>query len=151
MEFQPKVLPYAYEIKTIDSHTMGESTRIVYDGFPYLPGDTMMEKKKYPMENYDFLHSALMLEPRGHRDMFGALLTQPVHEEADFGVIFMDSGGCLNMCGHGSIGTASMVVETEMVWDIESPPICIYRHRITIARFRQEKPTQTLPIRPNAW
>lgn len=56
-----------------------------------------------------------MLEPRGHRDMFGALLTQPVHEEADFGVIFMDSGGCLNMCGHGSIGTASMVVETGMV------------------------------------
>ena len=46
MGFQPKVLPYAYEIKTIDSHTMGESTRIVYDGFPYLPGDTMMEKKK---------------------------------------------------------------------------------------------------------
>ena len=115
MGFQPKVLPYAYEIKTIDSHTMGESTRIVYDGFPYLPGDTMMEKKKYLMENYDFLRSALMLEPRGHRDMFGAPLTQPVHEEADFGVIFMDSGGCLNMCGHGSIGTASMVVETGMV------------------------------------
>ena len=115
MGFQPKVLPYAYEIKTIDSHTMGESTRIVYDGFPYLPGDTMMDKKKYLMENYDVLRSALMLEPRGHRDMFGALLTQPVHEEADFGVIFMDSGGCLNMCGHGSIGTASMVVETGMV------------------------------------
>ena len=51
MGFQPKVLPYAYEIKTIDSHTMGESTRIVYDGFPYLPGDTMMDKKKYLMEN----------------------------------------------------------------------------------------------------
>ena len=50
MGFQPKVLPYAYEIKTIDSHTMGESTRIVYDGFPYLPGDTMMEKKKYLMK-----------------------------------------------------------------------------------------------------
>ena len=115
MSFQPRVLPYAYEIKTIDSHTMGEATRIVYDGFPYLPGNTMMEKKKYLMENYDFLRSALMLEPRGHRDMFGALLTAPVHEEADFGVIFMDSGGCLNMCGHGSIGTASMVVETGMI------------------------------------
>ncbi len=56
-----------------------------------------------------------MLEPRGHRDMFGALLLEPVHEEADYGVIFMDSGGCLNMCGHGSIGTASMLVETGMV------------------------------------
>lgn len=115
MNVEPHLQKYGYHIKTIDSHTMGESTRIVYDGFPKLPGKTMMDKKKYLMEHYDFLRSALMLEPRGHRDMFGALLTEPVHEEADFGVIFMDSGGCLNMCGHGSIGTASMLVETGMV------------------------------------
>lgn len=112
---QPTLRKYAYHIKTIDSHTMGEPTRIVYDGFPHLFGETMMEKKKYLMEHYDFLRSAIMLEPRGHRDMFGALLTEPVNEEADYGVIFMDSGGCLNMCGHGSIGTASMLVETGMV------------------------------------
>ena len=79
MGFQPKVLPYTYEIKTIDSHTMGESTRIVYDGFPYLPGDIMMDKKKYLMENYDVLRSALMLEPtrtqryvRGSSDTAGS-------------------------------------------------------------------------------
>lgn len=119
MGFQPNIQHYDYEIKTIDSHTMGESTRIVYDGFPYLPGKTMMDKKNYLMKNYDYLRSALMLEPRGHRDMFGALLTKPVHEEADFGVIFMDSGGCLNMCGHGSIGAASMIVETGMVPVVE--------------------------------
>ena len=112
---KPKLREYAYHIRTIDSHTEGEATRIVYDGFPDLPGETMMDKKKYLMEHYDFLRTALMLEPRGHRDMFGALLTLPVHEEADYGVIFMDSGGCLNMCGHGSIGTASMLVETGMV------------------------------------
>ena len=112
---QPVLHKYAYHIKTIDSHTMGEPTRIIYDGFPALPGKTMMEKKKYLTEHYDFLRCAIMLEPRGHRDMFGALLTDPVHEEADFGVIFLDSGGCLNMCGHGSIGTASMLVETGMV------------------------------------
>ena len=99
---------------------MGESTRIVYDGFPTLKGKTMMEKKNDLIENYDFLRSALMLEPRGHRDMFGALLTEPVHEEADYGVIFLDSGGCLNMCGHGSIGTASMLVETGMV-EVKEP------------------------------
>ena len=75
----------------------------------------MMEKKNYLIENYDFLRTAMMLEPRGHRDMFGALLTEPVHEEADCGVIFMDSGSYLNMCGHGSIGTATMLVETGMV------------------------------------
>jgi proline racemase len=117
---KPKLRQYAYHIKTIDSHTQGESTRIVYDGFPELPGDTMMDKKKYLMEHYDDLRTALMLEPRGHRDMFGALLTKPVHEEADYGVIFMDSGGCLNMCGHGSIGTASMLVETGMV-EVKEP------------------------------
>lgn len=106
---------YEHEFKTIDSHTMGEATRIIYDGFPDLPGKTMMEKKEYLIHHYDHYRKALMLEPRGHRDMFGALLTKPVHEEADTGVIFMDTGGCLNMCGHGSIGTASMLVETGMV------------------------------------
>lgn len=120
MKIQMGKIPYAYQIKTIDSHTIGEPTRIVYDGFPELVGDTMMEKKKYLMEHYDFLRSALMLEPRGHRDMFGALLTEPVHDEADVGVIFMDSGGCLNMCGHGSIGTAYTLVEMGMV-EVKEP------------------------------
>lgn len=106
---------YEHQFKTIDSHTMGESTRIIYEGFPELEGKTMMEKKEYLIKNYDHYRRALMLEPRGHRDMFGALLTEPVHEEADYGVIFMDTGGYLNMCGHGSIGTASMLVETGMV------------------------------------
>ncbi|MGN0297901.1 MAG: proline racemase family protein [Lachnospiraceae bacterium] len=115
MKLQPRLLNYAYQLKTIDSHTMGEATRIVYDGFPTLPGNTMMEKKQYLIEHYDFLRKALMMEPRGHRDMFGAVLTEPVHEEANFGVIFLDTGGCLNMCGHGSIGVASMVVETGLV------------------------------------
>lgn len=111
----PYLKHHSYHIKTIDSHTEGESTRIVYDGFPDLPGGTMMEKKNYLIEHYDFLRTALMLEPRGHRDMFGVLLTPPVNDEADYGVIFMDSGGCLNMCGHGSIGTAAMLVETGMI------------------------------------
>ena len=115
MDVHPRLLPYQYLIKAIDSHTMGEPTRVIYDGFPELPGNTMMEKKEYLIRHYDHLRSALMLEPRGHRDMFGALLTEPVHEEADFGVIFMESGGCLNMCGHGSIGTAAVIVETGML------------------------------------
>ena len=112
MHLLPHLRTYEYEIKTIDSHTEGESTRIVYDGFPRLRGATMMEKKRDLLAHYDFLRRALMLEPRGHRDMFGAVLTEPVHEEAAAGVIFLDSGGCLNMCGHGSIGTASIRVRT---------------------------------------
>lgn len=112
---KPISLKYKYTLKAIDSHTVGECTRIIYDGFPTLKGNTMMEKKQDLIDNYDFLRTDLMLEPKGHRDMFGAVLTEPVHEEADCGVIFLDSGGCLNMCGHGSIGTASMLVETQMV------------------------------------
>ena len=115
MKFEPKMQKYQHKFVTVDSHTMGEPTRIVMEGFPELPGDTMMEKKKFLEQHYDHYRKALMLEPRGHRDMFGALLTRPVHAEADLGVIFMDSGGYLNMCGHGSIGTATVAVETGLV------------------------------------
>lgn len=115
MRFPLKIKEYQKKFTTVDSHTMGEATRIIVDGFPELPGKTMMERKKYVEEHYDHYRTALMLEPRGHRDMFGALLTAPVHQEADLGVIFMDSGGYLNMCGHGSIGTATVAVETGMV------------------------------------
>ena len=120
MNMKPKPLNYSYELKTIDSHTMGEYTRILYDGCPELKGATMMDKKNYFIENYDFIRTALILEPRGHRDMFGAVLTEPVHKNADFGVFFLDSGGCLNMCGHGSIGVASMAVETGLV-EVKEP------------------------------
>ncbi len=106
---------YEKSFQTIESHTMGEPTRIILRGFPQLKGNSMMKKKKYLEEHYDHYRKALMLEPRGHRDMFGALITEPVHEEADIGVIFMDSGGYLNMCGHGSIGTATAAVEAGLI------------------------------------
>ncbi|MEE3420897.1 MAG: proline racemase family protein [Lachnospiraceae bacterium] len=112
---KPDISRYSNCIRVIDSHTMGEPTRIVYDGVPNIQGSTMMEKKQYLAEKFDEFRTSLMLEPRGHRDMFGAILTEPVHKEADVGVIFMDSGGYLNMCGHGSIGTASMLVDARMV------------------------------------
>jgi proline racemase len=99
----------------VDSHTMGEPTRIIIKGFPALVGRTMMERKQYVGANYDHYRTALMLEPRGHKDMFGALVTAPVHPEADLGVIFMENSGYLNMCGHGSIGTATVAVETGLV------------------------------------
>lgn len=100
----------------VDSHTMGEPTRVILDGFPPLLGNTMMEKKEYLSKNYDYLRRALILEPRGHSDMFGALVTKPTNpEQADLGVIFMDSGGYLNMCGHGSIGVASIAVDRKLV------------------------------------
>jgi proline racemase/trans-L-3-hydroxyproline dehydratase len=106
---------YEKSFRTIDSHTMGEATRIIVSGFPPLPGSTMMERKKLLEHRFDHFRTALMLEPRGHNNMFGALLTEPADPNADIGVIFMDSGGYLNMCGHGSMGAAMVAVETQIV------------------------------------
>lgn len=103
----------------IDSHTAGEPTRIIVGGVPNIPGDTMTGKKEYMEEHLDWLRRAVMLEPRGHANMFGSILTAPIHQEADFGIIFMDGSGYLNMCGHGTIGAATAAVETGIVRRIE--------------------------------
>lgn len=102
-------------LHAIDSHTAGEPTRIIIGGIPNIKGSTMPEKKAYLEEHLDHLRTAVMLEPRGHNDMFGSILTAPTNPEADFGIIFMDGGGYLNMCGHGTIGAVTAAIETGMV------------------------------------
>ncbi len=102
-------------IQAVDTHTAGEATRIVIGGVPNIKGKSMPEKRQWLEENMDQLRTSLMLEPRGHNDMFGAILTQPTDPEADYGIIFMDGGGYLNMCGHGTIGAMTTAVETGMV------------------------------------
>ena len=109
------IASYAGAYKAIDSHTAGEFTRIVVGGVPDLPGRTMIEKKEYFMAHYDTIRTALMFEPRGHRDMFGAILTEPCNPQADFGIFFIETAGVLNMCGHGSIGAATALVEAKLV------------------------------------
>jgi len=94
---------------------MGEPTRVVVGGVPQIQGKTMPEKKKYLEDHLDYLRTAIMHEPRGHNDMFGSIMTAACSPEADFGIIFMDGGGYLNMCGHGSIGAATIAVETGIV------------------------------------
>lgn len=106
-------------IHAIDSHTAGEATRIVIGGIPNVPGKTMPEKKEYLEKHMDHIRTAIMLEPRGHNDMFGSFIVAPTLDEADFGVIFMDGGGYLNMCGHGTIGAVTAAVETGMVDMVE--------------------------------
>ena len=117
MSFNPTLNKERFEaaFTVVDSHTVGEFTRIVLSGFPKLEGDTMMERKNFLVNHCDHYRTALMLEPRGHHDMFGAIITEPISPEADLGVIFMDTGGYLNMCGHGTIGTATVAVETGLV------------------------------------
>jgi proline racemase len=102
-------------LQAIDSHTAGEPTRIITGGITNVPGDTMPEKKAYLEEHMDHIRTAVMLEPRGHNDMFGSILVAPTNKEADFGIIFMDGGGYLNMCGHGTIGAVTAIIETGMV------------------------------------
>lgn len=91
----------------VDMHTMGEPTRIVTSGLPYIPGNTMIEKRDYMQNHYDHVRKLLMNEPRGHENMFGAVLVAPTNQNADYGVIFMDHGSYLAMCIHGSIGVAT--------------------------------------------
>ena len=102
---------YSHRLEVIDAHTEGEFCRVVTGGFEEPKGNTMIEKKNYMAEHYDKLRTGLMHEPRGHRDMFGAFLVEPVNKEAEFGVIFMDTGGYLNMCGHCTIGAATVILE----------------------------------------
>ena len=106
-------------ILTIDSHTAGEATRIVVSGVKKIPGVTIMEKKKYLSQNMDNIRTMLMHEPRGHKDMFGSLLVEPVDPRADYGIIFMDSGSYLHMCGHGSIGAVTVILEMGFIPMIE--------------------------------
>ncbi|WP_181347830.1 proline racemase family protein [Thalassobacillus sp. CUG 92003] len=102
-------------IQTIETHTFGEPTRIINGGLMKLKGTTVAEQRDYMAENYEWFRNALIQEPRGHRDMFGAVLLPPVTEGVDFGVIYMDNTNFLNMCGHATIGVATAIVETGLV------------------------------------
>jgi proline racemase len=113
-------------ISALDTHTAGEPTRIVMSGLPPIRGETMAEKWDYARSHIDHLRQALMHEPRGHRDMFGAIVTSPCHPEADWGLLFMDSGGFLTMCGHGTIGTAIALVQMGMAEPKEPETVIVF-------------------------
>ena len=102
-------------ISAVDSHTEGMPTRVVTGGVGQVPGATMTDKRLYAMEHLDGLRGLLMNEPRGHSSMSGALLQAPTRDDADWGVIFIEASGFLTMCGHGTIGVATVLVETGMV------------------------------------
>ncbi len=99
----------------VDTHTGGEPTRIIIGGGPVLKGATMGEKWLDFSRNHDDFRRFVMCEPHGHYDMFGALLVPPCDPEAHYGVLFMDTGGSLSMCGHGSIGIGRTLVDLGMV------------------------------------
>ena len=102
-------------LHAVDSHTEGMPTRVVVGGVGVVPGATMAERRVHLMEHMDDLRTLLMYEPRGHAAMSGAILQPPSRPDADWGVLYIEVTGCLPMCGHGTIGVATVLVETGMV------------------------------------
>ncbi|OUS12612.1 proline racemase [Rhodospirillales bacterium 47_12_T64] len=102
-------------IKTVEMHTGGEPLRIITEGYPEICGDNILEKRRYVRENLDHLRHLLMFEPRGHFDMYGALLLSPSNPEADFAVLFLHNEGYSTMCGHAIIALGRYAVDQQLV------------------------------------
>jgi proline racemase len=98
-------------LRTLDAHAAGEPLRLIVDGFPSPRGRTMLEKREWVRTHADHVRRALMLEPRGHADMYGAILTEPVSPGSHAGVLFMHNEGYSTMCGHGIIAVTTMALE----------------------------------------
>jgi proline racemase len=99
----------------VDSHTEGMPTRVITGGVGVIPGATMFDRRRHFMANMDEIRRFLMNEPRGHAAMSGAILQPSTRADADFGVLYIEVSGCLPMCGHGTMGVATVLVETGMV------------------------------------
>ena len=99
-------------IETIDTHTLGEPTRIVIKGFPALRGRSLKDRSRDLLRRHSDLRQSLMWEPRGHMIMFGAVVVSPANPAADLGLVFMDGGGAVDTCVHGTIGAVTALVET---------------------------------------
>jgi len=102
-------------LNTVDMHTGGEPLRIILDGLPEIKGNTILEKRNYFKENLDHIRKGIIYEPRGHADMYGAIITEPVTEDGDFGVFFLHNEGYSTMCGHAIIALTKLVLETGLV------------------------------------
>ncbi len=101
--------------KCIDAHTCGNPVRVVAEGGPLLEGKNMSEKRQHFLREYDWIRKGLMFEPRGHDMMSGSILYPPSDPKNDVGVLFIETSGCLPMCGHGTIGTVTIAIEEGLV------------------------------------
>jgi len=111
-----------HRIRSIDAHAAGEPLRLVVDGLPAPEGRTMLEKRAWAQKRLDHLRKAIMLEPRGHTDMYGALLTEPVARDSHAGILFMHNEGWSTMCGHGIIAVTTMAIERGLIWSNKDIP-----------------------------
>ncbi len=130
-----------FSITVIDAHTAGEPLRVITGGLPSIPGDTILAKRRYAMENLDQIRTALMWEPRGHADMYGCIPTEPVTDDGHLGVLFLHNDGFSSMCGHGIIGLVTVALDTGLIEiDSDEPLVRIDTPagRVTARAFLQE-------------
>ncbi|GAA3553281.1 4-hydroxyproline epimerase [Snuella lapsa] len=99
----------------IDAHTCGNPVRVIKEGGPELVGENMSEKRQHFLKDYDWIRKGLMFEPRGHDMMSGSILYPPHDPNNDFAILFIETSGCLPMCGHGTIGTITIAIEEGLV------------------------------------
>ncbi|MFN5999613.1 MAG: 4-hydroxyproline epimerase [Paracoccaceae bacterium] len=104
-----------YTFSCLDGHTCGNPVRLVSGGGPWLEGATMLERRAHFLRDYDWIRTGLMFEPRGHDMMSGSILYPPTRADCDVGVVFIETSGCLPMCGHGLIGTVTMGLENGLI------------------------------------
>jgi 4-hydroxyproline epimerase len=104
-----------HSIFCIDGHTCGNPVRLVAGGGPRLEGATMLERRAHFLAEFDWVRTALMFEPRGHDQMSGAILYPSTRVDCDIAILFIETSGCLPMCGHGTIGTVTMALEHGLV------------------------------------
>ena len=107
--------PRAATFHCIDAHTCGNPVRLVYRGAPPLEGATMLDRQQHFVREFDWIRTALMYEPRGHAMMSGGFLYPSAREDCDIGVLFIETSGCLPMCGHGTIGIVTIAIENGLV------------------------------------
>jgi proline racemase len=132
-------------LKTIDAHAAGEPLRLIVDGFPSPRGKTMLDKREWVRSHADHLRRTLMLEPRGHADMYGAILTEPVSPGSHAGVLFMHNEGYSTMCGHGIVAVTTIALERGLIMPgsdgasvVYDAPAGTIRARATVADGRVE-------------
>lgn len=129
-------------VRTVDLHTGGEPLRVFLDGLPEIKGKTILEKRRYFRDHFDLIRTGTMWEPRGHADMYGAVITEPTTDDGDFGTFFLHNEGYSTMCGHAMIALVTLVLDTGMLRKeglepevrIDAPP-----GRVTAIGHRDEK------------
>jgi 4-hydroxyproline epimerase len=125
----------------VDGHTCGNPVRLVSGGAPLLQGRTMLERRAHFLAEFDWIRTGLMFEPRGHDMMSGAILYPPTREDCDIAILFIETSGCLYMCGHGTIGTVTMAIENGLIRP-KTPGIVRLDTPagLVVAEYRQEGP-----------